>query len=74
MKEKILTTLIIVNLIISGILIGATIEQTHKLIIIATAIIFVLYITISKKELKIIRSPIDIFVILLGISLSLIHI
>lgn len=71
MKEKILTTLIIVNLIISGILIGATIEQTHKLIIIATAIIFVLYITISKKELKIIRSPIDIFVILLGISTTI---
>ncbi len=68
MKEKILTTLIIVNLIISGILIGASTEQTHKPIIIATAIIFVLYITISKKELKIIRSPIDIFVILLGIS------
>lgn len=68
MKEKILTLLIIVNLIISGILIGAPIEQTHRPIIIATAIIFIAYMLISENKIKLIRNKIDIFILLLGAS------
>lgn len=68
MKEKILTALLIINLIISGILIGSPIEQTHKPIIIATVIIFILYILISDNKIKIIRNKIDIFIMLLGAS------
>lgn len=68
MKEKILTLLIILNLIISGIIIGSPIEETSNPIIIATLILFVAYIIISKNKIKIIRSKIDIFVLLLGAS------
>lgn len=68
MKEKILTALLIINIIISGILIGSPIEQTHKPIIIATVIIFILYILISENKIKVIRNKIDIFIMLLGVS------
>lgn len=67
-KEAILTAIMLVNLIISGILIGAPIEETYRPIIIITMILSALYIIISENKIKIIRNKIDIFILLLGTS------
>ena len=66
--KNILTIVILLNLIICGILIGAPIESTHIPMIITSLVLCALYIILSKSEIKIIRNKVDIFIVLLGIS------
>ena len=65
--KNILTIVILLNLIICGILIGAPIESTH-IPMITSLVLCALYIILSKSKIKIIRNKVDIFIVLLGIS------
>lgn len=70
-REIILTAIIIVNLLISGIFVGAPIEETHRPIILITMLLCFVYVILSKYKIKMIRNKVDIFVLFLIASTAI---